>query len=130
MHTARILLIDDDPDFHQIYGVFLRAHGFEVLEALGGAEGLALAIKEHPDLILLDLLMPKMTGLQLLTKLREDSWGKNAKVIVISNLTKEENDLAVAEHLVFDYLNKSDHSPEDVCARVKLILHNKSSQRK
>ncbi len=122
MNTARLLLIDDDPNVLQIYGASLRTHGFEVLEAKNGVNGLVLALKEHPDLILLDLLMPGMTGFQLLEELRKDSWGKNAKVIVISNLKKEDNDLSVAQHFVFDYLNKSERTLEDVCARVKLLL--------
>lgn len=122
MDKARILLIDDDPNVLQIYGAALKTHGFDVTEALNGTDGLALTLKDHPDLILLDLLMPGMTGFQLLEKLRKDSWGKDAKVVVISNLKKEDNDLAVAEHLVFDYMNKSDHTLEEVCGRVALLL--------
>jgi len=122
MNKIRLLLIDDDPNVQHIYGAFLRKNDFEVLEALNGTDGLAMTLREHPDLILLDLLMPGMTGFQLLEKLRKDSWGKNAKVMVISNLKKEYNDLAVAEHFVFDYLNKSDHTLEEVCARIKLLL--------
>jgi DNA-binding response OmpR family regulator len=125
MGNARILLIDDDPNVQQIYGAALRTHGFEVNEALNGTDGLSMALKEHPDLILLDLLMPGMNGFQLLEALRKDTWGKEAKVVVISNLKKEENDLAVAEHFVFDYLNKSDHTLEDVCARVTLLVEAK-----
>ncbi|MFA4845584.1 MAG: response regulator [Patescibacteria group bacterium] len=122
MNTSRILLIDDDPNVQDIYGTALKTHGFEVAEALNGTEGLALALRDHPDLILLDLLMPGMTGFQLLEELRKDAWGRNAKVVVISNLKKEDNDMAVAEHLVFDYLNKSDHTLEEVCGRIELLL--------
>ncbi len=125
MNTARILLIDDDPNIQEIYGTALRAHGFEVLESLNGTDGLSLAITEQPDLILLDLLMPGMSGFQLLKKLRKDPWGKNAKVVVISNLKKEDNDMAVAEYLVFDYLDKSDLTLDGVCARIKFLLEAK-----
>lgn len=122
MNSARILIIDDDPNVHKIYGSSLRSHGFEVLKAMGGSEGLKMAVNEHPDLILLDLLMPGMTGFELLKKLRNDPWGKTARVVVISNLSKADHELKVANHLVFDYMEKSNCTLDEVCGRINLLL--------
>src|SRR3989344_7073229 len=62
---------------------------YEIMEASEGESGLALALKKHPDLIILDIVMPKMDGLTLLARLREDSWGKTAKVILLTNLEQD-----------------------------------------
>lgn len=126
MNSARILIIDDDPNVHKIYGASLRSHGFEVLKAMDGSEGLTMALKEHPDLILLDLLMPGMSGFEFLKKLRNDHWGKTARVIVLSNLDKSDHELKIADHLVFDYLEKSNCTLDDVCGRINLLLKSPS----
>lgn len=122
MDKARLLLIDDDPNVHKIYGASLRSHGFEILKAMDGSEGLKMALKEHPDLILLDLLMPGMSGFEFLKKLRNDPWGKTARIIVMSNLNKSDHELKVADHLVFDYMEKANCTLEEVCGRIKLLL--------
>lgn len=71
----RILIVEDEiPMLKALVDKFSRA-GFETLEAKNGIEGLAVALKEHPDLVLLDLVMPKMDGVKMMEKLREDSWG-------------------------------------------------------
>ncbi|MFA4922780.1 MAG: response regulator [Ignavibacteriaceae bacterium] len=121
-NNKKILIVEDEAPLRNALRDKLTREGFVVLEAKNGEEGLEVALREHPGLILLDLLMPGMTGFQLLAQLRKDTWGKDVKVIVISNLPKEDNDLIVAQQLVFDYLNKADHTLEEVCARVRLLL--------
>ena len=81
----KILIVEDE----QAYVHLLRdklVHGYEVLHAPDGEEGLQLALKQHPDLILLDIRMPKMDGLTVLKKLRKYKHGKEAKVILLTNL--------------------------------------------
>lgn len=90
-----------------------------MLKAKNGEEALASALNEHPDLILLDLLMPVMDGITMLKKLREDAWGKEAKVMVLTNLG-EEAKLKESKALgVVDYLVKADWKIEDVVQKIK-----------
>ena len=108
------------PHHGQSYSVKLMLEGFIVLEAENGEEGLDVALRDHPDLILLDIIMPKMDGLTMLKKLREDVRGKNTKVILLTNLSDNEK---VSEALLqgsYDYLVKSDWKIGDVVAKITL----------
>jgi DNA-binding response OmpR family regulator len=83
----KILIVEDEEILTKTINEKLISEGFETYTAYDGIQGLDLALKFHPDLILLDLLMPKLDGLSMLKRLREDSWGSKAKVIVLSNLS-------------------------------------------
>ncbi|EKD43804.1 MAG: hypothetical protein ACD_72C00109G0002 [uncultured bacterium] len=78
-----------------------------------------MAFSEHPDLILLDFVLPGLDGMTLLKKLRTDSWGKNAQVIILTNLSDAENAEEAASHGVFDYLIKAEWKLEDVVKKVR-----------
>ena len=99
-----------------VYGV---QSSFSTLEAKNGEEGLKVALREHPDLILLDIVMPKMDGMTMLRKLREDLWGKTAKVIILTNLSDNEKVAEALEQKSHEYLVKSDWRIEDVVAKVR-----------
>lgn len=111
---SRILIVEDETSLRNALCDKLAYEGFVVLEAKNGEEGLAVALHEHPDLILLDIVMPVMDGITMLSKIRIDAWGKDAKVIVLTNLS----DIAIT-HSSYDYLVKSDWKIEDVVARVR-----------
>lgn len=81
----RILIVEDDEPIRQAITIGLTRSGFEVEQAKDGEEGLERALKLHPDLILLDLRMPKKTGQEMLDELRQDKWGADVPVIVLSN---------------------------------------------
>ena len=81
---AKILLVDDDPDFNQTLKEWLQAKGYEVLTALDGERGLKLAQTENPDLIINDVVMPNMDGFEMLLKLYDNEDGFPVKVIAIS----------------------------------------------
>jgi DNA-binding response OmpR family regulator len=85
-----ILIVEDDPVLSKMYTEKFKFEGFQVLTALNGEEGLRLALSEKIDVILLDLMLPRLSGTELLTKLRLDSKGKNIKVIVLTNLAEQE----------------------------------------
>lgn len=86
---------------------------------MDGIEGLKLSLKEKPDLILLDIIMPKMDGLTMLKKLREDKWGKNARVVILTNLSNgEELELAM-KNKVYDFLVKSDWELDKIIKKIK-----------
>ncbi len=115
----RILLVEDEPAIARAMADKLTTEGFTVLRASDGEEGLSLATKEHPDLILLDVVMPKMDGMTMLGSLRKDAWGKEAKVIFLTNLSEMEAVQKATELGVFDYIVKSDWKLSDVVRKVR-----------
>jgi len=86
----KISLIEDDPSISTMYKMKLEASGFEVGVAFDGQQGLELIDKTRPDLILLDLKMPVMSGSEMLKKLRETEWGRDILVIVLTNISRDE----------------------------------------
>lgn len=117
-----VLIVDDEENLRQVLGDRLKMAGFEVLAAANGKEGVDLALEKHPDIILLDILMPIMDGWEMLGRLRQDAWGKKAKVIM---LTVVEDAKAVAQALhdgSFTYLIKTDNTIDEVVERVRLML--------
>lgn len=117
-----ILVVEDETPLRDALGDKLKRGGFSVLEAKNGKEGLEVALREHPDLILLDIVMPVMDGMAMFKKLREDIWGKSAKVIMLTNLNDAENVAGAMEKGSFDYFVKSDWKIEDVVAKAREIL--------
>jgi DNA-binding response OmpR family regulator len=119
-----ILIIDDEaPILDALVDKFGREEFAELSTAHDGEEGLAHALKEHPDLILLDILMPKMDGITMLKKLREDEWGRSAKVIILTNFDTTDDMLKeITESEPAYYLLKSNWRIEDVIIKAKGIL--------
>lgn len=120
-----MLVVDDEKMLVEAIKEKLIAEGFAVLVAYDGEEGLGLATKEHPDLILLDLLMPKMDGMTMLKKLREDSWGKNVPVIILTNLSSsdEERNKDIAKLEPTYYFIKVDKSMDEIVEAIKERLN-------
>lgn len=114
-----ILVVEDEEPLQMVLHDILNVEGYEVLKAKDGAEGLEISLREHPDLILLDILMPKMGGLEMLKKLREDQWGKTASVIVLTNLSDNEDIAKAVEEDVFEYFVKTDIKIDEVIARIR-----------
>jgi len=121
----KILVVEDHPALSQALMEKLTAEGFEAIQARDGEEGLTMAFMEHPDLILLDIIMPKVDGATMLKQLRADAWGSSVPVVVLSNVEffggTEESDLSSE---VSDYLIKTKSSLEDVLKKVKESLRN------
>ena len=122
--NKKILIVEDEPSLRKALMIKLVEEGFAVLEAVNGADGLAVALREHPDMILLDIVMPVMDGMTMLAKLRGDPWGKDAKVIVLTNLSDTEKVSAAMTKGTFDYLVKADWKLEDVVRKVRERLGN------
>lgn len=114
-----ILVVEDEISLRSALRDKLTREGFAILEAKNGEEGLGVSLREHPDLILLDIVMPVMDGMTMLKKLREDTWGKTAKVIILTNLSESVKVAEVMAQGSFDYLVKSDWKLEDVVKKVK-----------
>lgn len=118
----KLLVIDDESVVRKALASQFNADEVEVLTAADGAEGLEIALKEKPDLLMVDLLMPKMDGLAMLEKLRADDWGKSVNVIVLSNFGEEEKIAAAQAYGIVDYLVKVNWNVADVVSKIKKEL--------
>lgn len=125
MNNKTILIIEDERALLEVVKNKLTKEGFNVLTARRGEDGLVLALKNHPDLILLDLVLPTLDGMSLLHKLREDSWGKKAKVIILTNLGDAEKAEEAAAKGVFDYMIKAEWKLKDIVTKVREKLEIK-----
>ena len=118
--NKKILIVEDEAPLRNAVSDILTFEGFEVFRAKNGQEGLDLALAEHPDLILLDLMMPVMDGLTMLEKLRQDpEYGKSAQVILLTNINDPEKVAQATEAGSYDFLVKSDWNIEDVVKKIK-----------
>jgi PleD family two-component response regulator len=122
MQTKKILIVDDDePILNGISDKFTH-EGFSVFKAKNGQEGFDVALREHPDLIITDILMPNINGLLFLENLRKDEWGKDARVLIWSN-SHNSTTVEQAKKLgVIEFVIKSDWEYKDVVNKVRVIL--------
>jgi len=117
----KILIVEDEPIINKAYAEELRDEGFTVFTAGNGRDGLELAIREKPNLILLDVLMPVMDGIAMMKALRErDLYGKNVPIILLTNLSASEEKImkAITESEPAYYLVKSDWNLTSVVAKI------------
>lgn len=115
----KVAIIEDDQAIAQMYRIKFEASGFTVETAENGKLGLELAENMRPDIILLDLMMPEMNGEEMLTKLRETTWGKDIKVIVLTNMGEQEIPDEVKKLSVSAVILKADMTPRQVAELVK-----------
>ena len=118
----KLLLIDDEAIVCKSLSSQFDHEIVQVFTAANGEDGLKIALEEKPDLIIVDLLMPKMDGLQMLEKLRADHWGRGAAVIVLSNYGDEERSEQAKQFDVDDYLVKVNWNVADVVAKINKKL--------
>lgn len=118
----KILLIEDDPDQLLMYRVQFESAGYTFTTANDGPQGLALAKIERPDLILLDIVMDEMDGLEVLKRLKSDPETKEVKVLLLTNLVVEEKINEGKRLGALDYIIKSQVLPADLVKRVKGYL--------
>ena len=119
---AKILIVEDDPLMSRMYQKIFTFEGHEVVLAYNGEEGLERAVKDKPTIILLDVMMPKMNGLQLLEKLKMDPVTKTIPVVMLTNLAGQQDaETAIAKGAV-KYIIKSEYEPKQIVNMVKEIL--------
>lgn len=121
----KILIVEDEVPLLKILYETFKKEGYEVCTAKDGAVGLATALTERPDIILLDIKLPVMDGLKMLTKLRSMEKGKETPVILLTNYDDPENVAKALEEHSFDYLIKTNWKMEDVVKKVNQRLHSK-----
>lgn len=117
-----LLLVEDDTFLAGMYVTKLTMEGFTTELASDGKAGLDKALKLHPDLILLDILMPKMNGFEVLEALKKDAQGKKIPVILLTNLGQKTDVLKGLELGADDYLIKAHFMPSEVVDKIKKIL--------
>jgi len=119
---TKIAIIEDDQAISQMYRFKFEAENYQVETAENGKLGLQLVESFKPDIILLDLMMPEMSGDQMLTEMRKTSWGKNIKVVILTNRGEQEIPPAVKTLGVEAVILKADMTPRQVAELVKTKL--------
>lgn len=122
VNMTKIMLVEDDKSLREIYGVRLLAEGYEIISAGDGEEALAMAVKEKPDLILSDVMMPKISGFDMLDILRSTPETKDVKVIMMTALSSEDQRTRGETLGANRYLVKSQVGIEDVVRTVHDVL--------
>ncbi len=122
MASIKIAIIEDDQAIAQMYRIKFEAEGYEVETAENGKLGLELVEKMQPQIILIDLMMPEMTGDEMLQKLRATAWGKDVKVIILTNMGEQEAPPIIKTLNVRRFIVKAEMTPRQVAEMVKQEL--------
>lgn len=120
--AAKVAIIEDDQAISQMYRFKFEAEGYEVETAENGKLGLELIETMKPDIVLLDLMMPEMTGDEVLAKMRASAWGKDIKVVVLTNMGEQEIPEPVKKLGVSHVILKAAMTPRQVAEVVKTEL--------
>lgn len=120
--TKTILVVEDDALLLDGMKTIFEKNGFSVETASDGATGYMKVLKLKPDLLLLDIMLPKLDGVEFLRQLKDDPWGKTASVIVLTNLESKAHLAKVLELGDYDYLSKTDWSLDELLEKVKQKL--------
>lgn len=119
---AKILIVEDDPLISRMYQRVFTFEGFEVEMARDGEEGLSKLKEKQPNLVLMDIMMPRMTGIDVLRKMKEDDKLKSLPVIVLTNLSGMKDAETAIELGAVKFIVKSDNKPTEVVKQVREIL--------
>lgn len=126
--AEKILIVDDDIDSLKLIGLMLQRHGYEVIAISAGEQTFSKATSEHPDLIILDVMMPEMDGYEVTQQLRADDRTRDIPIIMFTAKTLIDDKVKAFELGADDYLTKPTH-PAELASRVKSILARKSTQK-
>jgi DNA-binding response OmpR family regulator len=118
-----VLLVEDDQALRELYAIALIKAGFDILMAENGEQGVATALKHHPNLILLDIDMPIMNGHQAAEKIRLDSWGKDARIIFLTNHSDAQNVAHAIMQKPEDYIVKANVPIKDMINQVRIAIY-------
>ena len=121
-NSRKVLVAEDDRFLRRAAEATLRRHGFNVMTACDGEEALRLARQEFPDIILLDLIMPKLQGFDVLRELKQDPTTSSIPVIILSNLGQEQDSKVATEMGAVDYWVKANIGPGEMAKRVEALL--------
>jgi len=122
--SKKILVVEDEQDLREALVDVLTQAGFVVTHAADGDEGLTKALAEHPDLILLDVIMPVMDGQTMLKKLRQDPWGKSVRVIMLTSTDDAKNVAEAYTSSVTDYLVKTHIDFDEFVKQIRIGIYS------
>ncbi len=118
----KVLIVEDEESIAQMYLTKLESSGYEATVALDGIQGLTLSKEYKPDLLLLDIKMPNMGGDEMLEQLRATEWGSQIRVIILTNISRDEAPSRLRFLNVDRYIVKAHHTPAQVVQIVNEIL--------
>lgn len=118
----KIAIVEDDASISQMYKLKFEAEGYQVVTAENGKIGLEVIKNSKPDLVLLDIMMPEMTGPEMLKIMRDSDWGKYIKVIILTNVGKDEVNQEIKDMFIEGYIVKAHYTPQQVAKTVKAVL--------
>ncbi|MEM4270576.1 MAG: response regulator [Candidatus Pacearchaeota archaeon] len=121
----RVLLIEDEMRLHKLFEDLFRAENLELISAYDGQSGLNFIQATMPDLIILDLILPRKSGFEVLEEIKKDSNLENIPVIVLTNVENKSEIEKAKELGVKDYLIKANYSLEDILKKIREILEEK-----
>lgn len=121
--TPDVLIVEDDGSIRELYKTALQQAGLHVMIAENGAIGVIKALQEHPKVILMDIMMPEMNGHDAVAKIREDAWGKTAKIIFLTNMSDAEDITKAVEQRSDEYIVKAHAEPSEVVNMVRMAIH-------
>ena len=125
------MLVEDDPMIAEIYKKKLEAAGFEVVNATTGKEVLRLASESHFDLVLLDMVLPEMSGMDVLKELKQSgNYSADTKVIILSNLDKTEYEEETRKNGADGYIGKTQYNPTELAAEIQRLMKEYDEQNK
>jgi len=127
MEKKKILIVEDDNFVAEVYLAKLTEMGYEAILAQNGEEGLAALKKDKIDLILLDILMPIMNGMEMLEEIKKREEWKNIPVILLTNVGEKESIQKVREMGVKNYLIKSHFTPAEVIEKIESVFKDNKS---
>ncbi len=123
--TKKILLIEDNESYLSILSQKFTYEKFEVITAKDGDEGIKMALDNKPDIVLIDLLLPKKNGVQIMEALRQNEWGKNVPLIILTNVNPDDEILAtITKNKPAYYLVKPEVKLDDILEKVRSLLNN------
>jgi DNA-binding response OmpR family regulator len=118
----KIIIIEDEASIRNMYAMKLKLSKFEVYEAADGVEGLQMIKDKQPDLVLLDLRMPRMSGDEMLRELRNEDWGRDVPVIILTNISRDEAPRTLWHLGVSDFIVKANSTPQKVLECVQKVI--------
>lgn len=120
--TPLIIIVEDDLAIQQLYKLKFELEGFKVFTAANGRDGIKSIEKHRPDLVLLDLRMPHMSGDEMLARLRTQGWGADIRVVILTNLSRDEAPASLRFLGVERYIVKANHTPSQIVSIVRDVL--------
>ncbi len=118
----KILIVEDEVPLLNAMTIKLNKEGYEVLQARDGKEGYDIAVAGKPDLIISDILMPNMDGIEMLKMIRDQDWGVSMPIILLTNFNDATHVQSALENQVFDYLVKSNWKLQDLVDKVRATI--------